>query len=127
MELWFTAQLANSYNRDVFAVPERLGTKFSKGCNHLIKSYQANLLTGVKDLEYILGWDKSQSVASVQQVKLFDCSSDEQIIIDIFQNKKELQLEEIIHKSGFSFGLAATTLMQLEFKGAILVKPGKTR
>ncbi len=47
--------------------------------------------------------------------------------MDIFQNKKELQLDEIIHKSGFSFGLAATTLMQLEFKGAILVKPGKTR
>jgi DNA processing protein len=121
-----TAQLANSYNRDVFAVPERVGNKYFKGCNHLIKSHQANLLTGVKDLEYILGWDKSKAEPSFKQTKLFDCSDDEQIILDIMRASKEARLDEIITKSGFTFGLVASVLMQLEFKGAIMVKPGKT-
>ena len=83
-------------------------------------------MTGVKDLEYILGWDKSKAEPSFKQTKLFDCSDDEQIILDIMRASKEARLDEIITKPGFTFGLVASVLMQLEFKGAIMVKPGKT-
>lgn len=51
-----TAEIANSYNKDVFAVPGNLGHTFSEGCNKLIKIHKANLFTSVKDLEYIMNW-----------------------------------------------------------------------
>ena len=52
-----TANLANDYNRDVFAVPGRTSDKYSQGCNNLIKTQKANLLTSAADLIYILNWD----------------------------------------------------------------------
>lgn len=51
-----TADIANSYNKDVFALPGNLGQSFSEGCNKLIKTNRANLFTSVKDLEYIMNW-----------------------------------------------------------------------
>ncbi|MQP53841.1 DNA-processing protein DprA, partial [Flavobacterium sp. LMO9] len=33
-----TANLANDYNRDVFAVPGRTTDKYSQGCNNLLKT-----------------------------------------------------------------------------------------
>ena len=52
-----TANIANNYNRDVFAIPGRIGNKQSEGCNHLIKINKAHLLQSVKDITYLLGWD----------------------------------------------------------------------
>jgi DNA processing protein len=52
-----TAEIANSYNKDVFAYPGNIGQSHSAGCNNLIKSNKAHLLTGIKDLEYIMNWD----------------------------------------------------------------------
>lgn len=52
-----TANLANDYNRDVFAVPGRTSDKLSLGCNNLIKTQKANLLTSAADLIYILNWN----------------------------------------------------------------------
>ena len=52
-----TANLANDYNRDVFAVPGRTTDKYSQGCNNLIKTQRANLLTSAADLVYILNWE----------------------------------------------------------------------
>ncbi len=52
-----TAQLANDYNREVFAVPGRSTDKYSQGCNNLIKSQRANLLTSGADLVYLLNWE----------------------------------------------------------------------
>ncbi|MBN1251770.1 MAG: DNA-processing protein DprA, partial [Bacteroidales bacterium] len=64
-----TAELANSYNRDVFAFPGRINDKFSEGCNLLIKTNRAALIESYKDIEYILGWEKKDKKAV--QGKLF--------------------------------------------------------
>ena len=52
-----TANMANEYNRDVFAVPGRVTDKYSQGCNNLIKTQKANVLTNAADLIYMLNWD----------------------------------------------------------------------
>ena len=52
-----TADIANSYNRDVFALPGRINDSFSEGCNMLIKSNRAALIQSVADIKYIMGWD----------------------------------------------------------------------
>ena len=56
-----TADIANSYNRDVFALPGRVSDKYSKGCNNLIKTNKAAMLTSVEDLEYMLGWEPGKN------------------------------------------------------------------
>ena len=40
-----TCQISQSYNRDVFAFPGRIGDAYSEGCNNLIRSNGATLLT----------------------------------------------------------------------------------
>jgi DNA processing protein len=52
-----TADLASSYNRDVFALPGRVTDKRSQGCNNLIKTNKAALIEKVEDIEYIMNWD----------------------------------------------------------------------
>ena len=52
-----TAYIADSYNRDVFAVPGRLNDPYSEGCNRLIKTNKAVLIESAADIEYIMGWD----------------------------------------------------------------------
>ena len=62
-----TAEIANSYSRDVFAVPGPIGAKFSEGCNKLIKANKAHLLESVKDLEYIMGWSPQKTKKTIQK------------------------------------------------------------
>ena len=52
-----TADIANSYSRDVFAVPGRVGDENSEGCNQLIRRNQAALVQSAEDLCYLMGWD----------------------------------------------------------------------
>ena len=47
-----TADIANSYNRDVFAVPGRPDDQWSAGCNSLIKNNKALLAECSDDIEY---------------------------------------------------------------------------
>ena len=49
-----TADIANSYNRDVFAVPGRVGDKNSEGCNQLIRRNQAALVQSASDICYLM-------------------------------------------------------------------------
>jgi len=62
-----TADIANSYDREVFAVPGRPSDKFSIGCNNLIKAQQAHVLTSAADLVYILNWQIDEKQKSVQK------------------------------------------------------------
>lgn len=118
-----TADIANSYNRDVFAVPGALHNQYSEGCNHLIKTNRAVLFTGVKDLEYLLDWDKAETKS--KQVQLFDLSAEEQIIVAVLKRFDKLAVEELIFHSKLSRGKIAQLLLQLELQKIIRVLPGK--
>ena len=54
-----TAELANGYNRDVYAVPGRTTDEFSAGCNALIKGNKAALIEGATDFLFQVGWDET--------------------------------------------------------------------
>jgi len=66
-----TAHIANSYHRDVFAVPGRTSDLQSVGCNNLIKQQRAHLLTSAADLLYILGWNIEKEQPKLIQKQLF--------------------------------------------------------
>ena len=123
-----TANLANDYNRDVFAVPGRISDKFSQGCNNLIKTQRANLLTSAADLIYILNWEiesQARNDKSVQKQLFVSLDNDEQKIYDYLQQNGKGELDTIALECGFPVFRISSILMNMELKGVIRPLPGK--
>lgn len=120
-----TANMANEYNRDVFAVPGRVTDKYSQGCNALIKTQKANVLTSAADLIYMLNWDIKKEVKSVQKQLFISLDDDEQKIYDyLLQSGKEL-LDIIALHCDFPIYKVSGILLNMELKGVIRPLPGK--
>lgn len=120
-----TANLANDYNRDVFAVPGRTSDKFSLGCNNLIKTQKANLLTSAADLVYILNWDIEKTTRSVQKKLFVTLENDEQKIYDyLLKSGKEI-LDIIALECNLPIFKLSAILLNMELKGVIRPLPGK--
>ena len=121
-----TADIANSYNRDVFAVPGRATDRQSLGCNNLIKSNQAQMLTCAADLVYLLGWDLEEQPIRGTQTKLFsELTAQEQTIYQYLQSNGKQQLDLISLACHFPTYKAATLLLNLELQGLVRPLPGK--
>lgn len=121
-----TAEIANSYNKDVFAMPGNIKQSHSAGCNNLIKSNRAHLLTSIRDLEYIMNWDAGAKPAKKEVVSLEGFGPEEQMIIQILlDNKKHLMIDEISWKTNLPVNSLASLLLNLEFKGVLTSLPGK--
>ena len=121
-----TADFANGYNRDVFAVPGRAEDKQSLGCNNLIKQQRANLMTSAADLIYILGWKLEQEQAPVIQKQLFVELTDEEKLVWRFLKGNGKELMDIIALNcKLPTYKIASILLQMELKGVIRPLPGK--
>jgi DNA protecting protein DprA len=120
-----TANLANDYNRDVFAVPGRVTDKYSQGCNDLIKTQKANVLTSAADLIYILNWNIENKGKTVQKQLFVELEADEQKVYDfLLKNGKEL-LDMIALQCDFPIYKISGLLLNMELKGVIRPLPGK--
>lgn len=120
-----TAEIANSYDREVFAVPGRVGDIYSEGCNHLIKINKANLLTNAADIRYIMRWDVDTKVVAKQMRMFRDFSEDEKKIMDVFGDNRTVHLDDIIVGSELPPSKIASVLLSLEFDGILTALPGK--
>jgi DNA processing protein len=121
-----TADLANSYNRDVFAVPGRINDTMSKGCNKLIKTNKAILLEDVGDLEYQLGWEQTKNKAKVVQRELFvELNDDEKVIIEAIRKNNEIAIDNLCFEVSMPVSKVSPLLLGLEFSGLIKSLPGK--
>lgn len=121
-----TANLANDYSREVFAVPGKTTDIYSQGCNHLIKTQRANLLTSAQDLIYMLNWDIVPNKPKVTQKELFvSLDENQQKIYDyLLKNQKE-QLDTIAKECNIPVFKVASILFDMELKGIIRPLPGK--
>jgi len=120
-----TANIANDYNRDVFAVPGRTTDKYSQGCNNLIKTQKANLLSSAADLVYILNWDIESKAKPVQKQLFVTLENDEQKVYDyLLKNGKEL-MDIIALRCDFPIYKISGMLLNMELKGVIRPLPGK--
>lgn len=121
-----TADIANSYNRDVFAFPGRISDPYSKGCNRLIISHKAALIESVEDLEYIMGWKTNKNKPSEIQKELFsELEEDEKTIVDLLSQHGELTLDQITIHVNSPVSKVSSLLLSLEFKGLVKSLPGK--
>jgi len=120
-----TANMANDYNRDVFAVPGRTTDKYSTGCNNLIKTQKANVLTSAADLIYILNWDIKEEPKAIQKQLFVSLDNDEQKIYDyLLKTGKEL-MDIIALECEFPIYRISALLLNMELKGVIRPLPGK--
>ena len=122
-----TANMANDYNRDVFAVPGRTTDKLSQGCNNLIKTQRANLLSSAADIMYILNWqlNDSQTQKAVQKQLFIELENDEQKIYDyLIKNGKQL-LDVIALENDLQVFKISSMLLNMELKGVVRPLPGK--
>ena len=121
-----TADMANSYYRDVFAVPGRTHDQFSEGCNMLIKSNKAAMITSVKDLEYILGWKTPEANTKNTQTRLFvELDTDQKQVMNYLLEVQKQLLDLIALNCSLSIQKTVTVLLQLELKGLVQSLPGK--
>jgi len=119
-----TADIANSYNREVFAVPGRNTDQLSKGCNNLIKTQQARLLTNVADLVYVLNWDIRDQ--KKQQTQLFvELSTEEQFVFDTLKGLGKSEVDVLALQCKLPTFKLNPILLALELKGVVRPLPGK--
>jgi len=124
-----TAEIANSYNRDVFAFPGRITDEFSEGCNFLIRNNKASLLSCVADMAYIMGWEKPEDVTTAAEQLLLpiDLTADEQKIFEIIRsNNAPLAIDDLTIKADMPASQLAISLLNMEMQGFIRSLPGKT-
>lgn len=121
-----TAEIANSYSRDVFAIPGRVKDKYSEGCNWLISRNKAALVTSAKEIAYMMGWETKTEKKKVVQKQLFiELSGDEKILADILMEKGQLHIDLLSAASKMSMSKVAATLLNMEFSGVVSSLPGK--
>ena len=122
-----TAEIANTYNKDVFALPGNYDSEYSAGCNWLIKTNKANLISSVKDIEYIMNWSANGNDKSPKNKSIENLTIAENAIVSAIKDKgKAIAIDELTIKTLLSPGVLANNLLTLELKGLVKSLPGKT-
>ncbi|WP_034042274.1 DNA-processing protein DprA [Wocania ichthyoenteri] len=128
-----TADIANSYNRDVFAVPGRITDSQSVGCNNLIKHQKAHMLSNPLDVPYILNWQLEEDDIStgsitkptIQKQLFVELDTTEKIIYNYLKANEKQLLDVIAINCEMPIFKVASILLTMELKGVIRPLPGK--
>jgi len=122
-----TAEIANSYNRDVFTFPGRIGDEFSEGCNFLVRFNKAGLLTSYADLAEQLGWlDNVLPVKKQQLLFPLDLTANEKQIFETLQADGQTGIDDLSIKTNLPVSILAMNLLNLEMQGLVRALPGKS-
>lgn len=126
-----TCEIAQSYDRSVFAFPGNAGAEFSKGCNNMIRDNVAGLISNVNDFVVAMGWQdealRKQAMTDGIERNLFpDLSPEEQKVVSLLQHTNNLQLNILSVKTGIPIGQLTALLFQLEMKGVVKPLAGGT-
>ncbi|HJU46478.1 MAG TPA: DNA-processing protein DprA [Chitinophagaceae bacterium] len=120
-----TAELANSYNRDVFAFPGKTTDTKSAGCNYLVRANKASLLTDARDLISAMGWEKVHAQPKPQKELFTELNESEQKLAALLCEKVTVHIDELNMYSGLSGSAIAAAMLNLELQGVIRCLPGK--
>lgn len=123
-----TADIANSYNRDVFAFPGKVSDEFSQGCLKLIKNHKANLVTCAQDIIECMNWDADVLVtkkATIQSQLFIELNENEKAVYDVLKDKDKVHIDELTTKIQLPQSKISTVLLEMEMKGIIILLPGK--
>jgi len=125
-----TANFANDYDREVFAIPGNIHEPFSVGCNQLIRTQQAHLVTSVDDIAYMMDWQKATQDtihhAHLDEGQLAGLSQVAKDIIHILQlvAPKDMHIDELSQQAQLAPSKLSPVLLQLELKNMVQGLPG---
>ena len=119
-----TCDISQAYGRDVFAFPGRVGDAYSEGCNNLIRSNGAGLITSAADFIKDMGWQDDATLMRAKQQgierSLFpELSPEEQLIVNALAKTNDLQINLISVKTNIDISRLTSLLFTLEMKGVI--------
>ncbi len=120
-----TAELANGYNKDVFAIPGRARDKKFGGGNLLIKNHKAQLIESADDVVGIMRWEQFEKNKNIQKQLFVELTEKEQVVVDILRNENEVAIDKLSYVSKLQPSEVSSLLLELEFKGMIKPLPGK--
>lgn len=120
-----TAYIANDYNRDVFALPGRVGDSQSEGCNNLIRSHKAALIQSVKDIEYVMGWETKNKTKETQAKLFVELTPEQKTLTAILVKQDKIGIDELSLLAKMPMSKTASILLNLEFEGVVKSLPGK--
>ena len=115
-----TASLANTYNRDCFAVPGRINDDKSRGCNNLIRDNKASLITNTEDFVNAMGWQTTSAKPEAIQRNLFvDLTDDETMVVNLLQQRGDLHVNTLTVEANMPIHQLTSMLFGLEMKGVV--------
>jgi hypothetical protein len=121
-----TAEIANSYNKDVFAFPGRTIDLGSMGCNHLIRTHRANLITSGLDFIEFMNWDPNIKKKKSIQAELFlSLEGREKELYELILAREPVAIDDLIVQSGQKSSEVSAQLFSLEMRGLVAIRPGK--
>ena len=126
-----TAHLANSYDREVFALPGRVDDPYSQGCNLLIRQNLAEPIGDLAELMQKLSLGKTMLrrqadfVEAVREYYKVQFNEDDlaQIcsIAQCIKKNRGISMDEICQQKHLSFNTLSNYVTQLECDGFITV------
>ena len=120
-----TAHIAQSYDRDVFALPGRVGDEYSKGCNRLIQNNQAMLITCADDLINAMRWESKKSNKPTAELEMFpSLNAEEQKVVDIIRQAGDIHINTLAERAGMPVYRIMSTVVELDCRGIIITLPG---
>lgn len=121
-----TAELANGYNKDVFAVPGKTTDTKSEGCNYAIKNNKAALITSGIDVIQNMGWEKiKKKKPKIQRSLFIELTPDEKCLVNILKDEGPMHIDDLYLKSKLNGSAVAQALLMLEMNGVVATLPGK--
>ncbi len=120
-----TAELANTYNKDVFAIPGRVGDSRSAGCNYLILNNKAALIRDGQDIVHMMNWSSNRSAAIVQKTLFPELSPLEALVVDMLRERGQVHIEQLHTVCNDTSSAIAAAILKLELEGIIKSLPGK--
>lgn len=125
-----TANLANDYDREVFAVPGNWGQPYSQGCNKLVREHKAHILSRPQDVVEMLNWDQDTNTVSKKEAVspkiTVEIDTEEKTVVDALNEKNEAVLFDVLSwHTQMPVNKLASVLLSLEFKGIVKSLPGK--
>lgn len=118
-----TARLASGYCRDVFALPGRTSDPYSAGCNHLIATNTAALITNADDLITAMRWAPRKKEGE-QTEMILELTDEEQSVVEYLTQHGEAQINTLCVSVNIPIARLMGILIDMEFKGLILSFPG---
>lgn len=119
-----TADIAFSYGRDVYTFPGRTTDECSAGCNRMVQTNKAGLITSGQDLIRSLCWDVGGTGSSVGEQLTLKLDRPDHLLLNILADQGQMQINDLAVAADLPVHKVASMLFELELAGHVTALPG---